>query len=109
MSENFNKKFRTALFKIGQIIPESTEEIEEFEKIINEKDLPDLPDIFGTPSKIVQQGKFSPTYRDSSVNDDQLDANHQMARAAREGSKSAFPKEISDKMKKDRLDAEDKT
>ncbi|MCR9228819.1 MAG: hypothetical protein NXH90_15475 [Flavobacteriaceae bacterium] len=107
MSSKFNDKFRDALFKIGHILPETTKEIEEFDKIISDKDLPDLPDIFDNPSQIVKQGKFILKSNPESLEITQEETNKLMAQAAREGKKEAS-QEIKDKMARDRRDAKKK-
>ncbi|MEW2922981.1 hypothetical protein AB1A65_16030 [Muricauda sp. ANG21] len=107
MSSKFNNKFRTALFKIGHILPETTQEIEEFDKIISDKDLPNLPNIFDNPSQIVKQGKSILKSNPEPLEMNQEETNKLMAQAAREGKKEVS-QEIKDKMAKDRRDAKKK-
>lgn len=93
-------KLRDELFKIGHILPETDEEINEFDKIIKKKELPKLPEIFNTPSELLKEGRPIIKTLRTEIN------NEPMARVAREGKE--IPPNIIEQMRKDRADAEEK-
>ena len=103
MSKEISKKFRNALFQIGHILPRTTDEINQFQKILKKNELSlylsDLP----LPSEIIKQRV---TLIGSQNKESRKNANKNMARAAREG--KDLSEEILAKMKKDRQDAEKK-
>ena len=93
-------KLRNELFKIGHILPETDEEINEFDKIIKKKELPKLPEIFSSPSELIKEGRPIIKTLNPIIN------NEAMARVAREGKE--IPPNIIEQMKIDRANAEEK-
>lgn len=94
-----NKKLYNKLLRIGKVIPESTEEIQEFENYYKNFKFPDVSDII--PSELVKSN-FS-LDSNSTIENFDFDDNS-LSMAARNG--KDLPKEILDKMHSDRNKAE---
>lgn len=105
METSKQAKLRRALFKLGYIIPETADEIKEFEKIIKKKNITHFPEITN-PIDIVKSDLKLNLKKTIDENGNQEFSNL-ISRAAREG-KNRISIQTLSKMKQDRLDAEEK-
>lgn len=97
-NNNLNTKF---LKKLGFGIPDNEEEVNEFEEVIKEHDIPPIPEHLDSIDFILENGFSNPDKNISSTNRSE---NENIARAARDGKN--IPESILDKMRKDRENAE---
>jgi hypothetical protein len=98
-------KLRDELFKLGHILPSTDEELEELDKVIKKKDMPKLPEIFSSPSKLIMEESKVVSFDPRNKGSD-LDQYEPMARVARDGKE--IPTEVLARMEQDRLDSEAK-
>lgn len=91
----------STLRRKGFIVPKSEEEVEAFEKALEEHTIPPLPKELDDPDALLKRSYSQP--RNMLAKDEDQDATN-LARAARQG--KAIPPSVLKKMKKDRDDAE---
>lgn len=98
-------KFEIALIKSlrkeGMILPFDIEDFDVYLKKVKNSKTPPLPGVLNNAKEILRRGYVDKTYATEIKNETTGD----MARAAREGKK--LPKNIIDKMKKDRLNSKE--